>query len=69
MIVLLLSLICFTFFLGYLQKSSRVCFDRIDYMKNETKSALILCRATNTPLSRIAEKIINEEKCWGNEWV
>ena len=26
-------------------------------MKNgETKSALILCRATNTPLSRIAEK-------------
>ncbi|OPZ48066.1 MAG: colicin uptake protein TolQ [Bacteroidetes bacterium ADurb.BinA104] len=63
-VLLILSLICFYIFFNRLAVYRKAAvkdpsfFDRIkDYMKNgETKSALILCRATNTPLSRIAEK-------------
>ncbi|MBR4841940.1 MAG: MotA/TolQ/ExbB proton channel family protein [Bacteroidaceae bacterium] len=66
-VLLVLSLICFYIFFNRIAVYRKASMkdpsflDRIkDYMKNgEIKSAQILCKATNTPLSRIVEKGID----------
>lgn len=63
-VLLLLSIVCFYIFFNRLVAYSKAVkkdptfLDRIkDYMKNgEERSAVILCQATATPLSRIIEK-------------
>ena len=66
-VLLLLSIICFYIFFNRIAVYRKAVvkdpsfLDRIkDYIKNgEIKSAQILCKATNTPLSRIVEKGID----------